>query len=91
MPDAIIRFLITPHALRQLKSRGLDPMLIASVVLNPEQRLAVRPGRHVLQSRLEIDAKRYLVRVIVDVDREPAEIVTAYRTSKIAKYWSGER
>jgi len=51
----------------------------------------LRPGRHVLQSRLQIDAKRYLVRVIVDVDREPVEIVTAYRTSKIAKYRSDER
>ena len=91
MPDAIVRFLITPHALSQLRSRGLDEMLIASVILSPEQRLALRPGRQVLQSRLEIDAKRYLVRVIVDVDREPAEIVTAYRTSKIAKYWSSER
>jgi hypothetical protein len=29
----------------------------------------------------------YLVRVFVDVDRDPAEVVTAYRTSKISKYW----
>jgi hypothetical protein len=28
-----------------------------------------------------------LVRVFVDVDRKPAEVVTAYRTSRIAKYW----
>lgn len=32
-------------------------------------------------------AKEYVVRVIVDVDRTPNEIVTAYRTSKMAKYW----
>ena len=32
----------------------------------------------------------YLVRVVVDVDRNPAEVVTAYRTSKIAKYWREE-
>jgi hypothetical protein len=29
----------------------------------------------------------YLVRILVEVDREPPEIVTAYRTSKIMKYW----
>jgi hypothetical protein len=29
----------------------------------------------------------YLVRVFVDVDRTPAEVVTVYRTSKMAKYW----
>lgn len=32
--------------------------------------------------------KYYLVRVFVDVDRDPAEIVTVYRTSRIEKYWS---
>jgi hypothetical protein len=46
-----------------------------------------RPGREVLESRLELEGKRYLLRVFVDVDRSPAEVVTAYRTSKIAKYW----
>ena len=30
---------------------------------------------------------RYLVRVIVDVDRDMPEVVTVYRTSKIEKYW----
>jgi len=29
----------------------------------------------------------YLVRVFVDMDRHPAEIVTVYRTSKVSKYW----
>jgi len=28
----------------------------------------------------------YLVRVIIDVDRNPNEIVTVYRTTKFAKY-----
>lgn len=34
--------------------------------------------------------KRYLVRVFVDVDRTPAEIITAYRTSRIERYWRSE-
>jgi hypothetical protein len=33
----------------------------------------------------------YLVRVFVDVDRDPPEVVTAYRTSKLPKYWRVER
>lgn len=52
----------------------------------PEQRMTVRKGRDILQGQVEIDGKRYLVRAVVDVDRNPAEIVTAYRTSKIGKY-----
>jgi hypothetical protein len=31
--------------------------------------------------------KVYLVRVSVDVDREPPAVVTAYRTRKVEKYW----
>jgi len=28
-----------------------------------------------------------LLRIFVDVERRPAEVVTAYRTSKVVKYW----
>ena len=61
------------------------------VLAAPEQREAVRPGQDVLQSRVESERKTYLVRVVVDVDRSPPEVVTAYRTSKIEKYWRTER
>jgi hypothetical protein len=58
----------------------------------PEQRYEVRAGRDVLQGRTSLGEppRTYLVRVFVDVDREPAEVVTAYRTSKISKYWRPE-
>jgi hypothetical protein len=90
VPDRIVDFVITPHAEFELRRRGLDEALVRRVLAAPEQRAAVRPGRDVLQSRIEIDDKVYLVRVIVDVDRNPAEIVTGYRTSKIDKYWRSE-
>lgn len=63
-----------------------------AVMTSPEQRLDVRTGRIVLQSRVSMGepAKVYLVRVCVDVDREPAQVVTAYRTTKISKYWRSE-
>jgi uncharacterized protein YuzE len=32
-----------------------------------------------------LDGRRYVVRVFVDIDRVPAEVVTVYRSSKIAK------
>jgi hypothetical protein len=31
--------------------------------------------------------KPWLVRVGVDVDRNPPEIVTVYRTSNVRRYW----
>jgi hypothetical protein len=53
------------------------------------QEVEVREGRVIFQSRLGLGrpARTYLVRIVVDVDRRPAEVVTVYRTTKIAKYW----
>lgn len=34
-------------------------------------------------------AKTYILRVFVDMDRDPVEVVTVYRTSKLSKYWRG--
>jgi len=39
--------------------------------------------------RQSIDEAGALVRVIVDIENDPVVIVTAYRTSKVAKYWRG--
>jgi hypothetical protein len=36
------------------------------------------------------EGRTYLVRVFVDLDRRPPEVVTAYRTSRIGKYWRRE-
>jgi hypothetical protein len=90
MPEPIVVFVLTQHATVVLQRRGLDEAIVRQVLAAPEERKAVRPGRDVLQSRIEIADKRYLVRVFVDVDRSPAEVVTAYRTSKIDKYWRSE-
>jgi hypothetical protein len=56
---------------------------VRRVLEEPEQVLEVRPGRVVAQGVV----RGYLLRVFVDIDRTPAEVVTAYRTSKINKYW----
>jgi hypothetical protein len=73
-----------------MERRGLDEAVVRRVLTAPEQRENVRPGRDVVQSRIEVNKKMYLIRVFVDVDRRPAEIVTAYRTSRIGKYWRSE-
>ncbi|OGB95402.1 MAG: hypothetical protein A2Z31_03260 [candidate division NC10 bacterium RBG_16_65_8] len=72
-----------------MKRRGLREQIVRRVLVAPEQRMEIRPGRVVLQSRatLGAPAKTVLVRVVVGVDRHPPEVVTAYQTSKIAKYW----
>ncbi len=72
-----------------MERRGLSESIVRTVVEGPEQRLMERAGREVFQSRIGLGGggRPFLVRVVVDVDRTPADIVTAYRTSNIGRYW----
>jgi hypothetical protein len=86
--EEITAYVLTAHARFELARRGISEHLVRRVLAIPEQRISVRPGRVVLQSRTMMESRVYLVRVVVDVDRHPAEVVTAYRISKVAKYWA---
>ncbi len=85
-------YVITPHAASEMARRDVSLETVQKVLAEPGQRLEVRPGRDVLQSQMpeEKTQKSYLVRIFVDVDRWPAEVVTIYRTSKVSKYWRNE-
>lgn len=76
----------TPHALRQAAARGVGEAEVQEVLDSPDRVRDVRPGRVVAQRRVAREGGAYLIRVFVDIDREPFEIVTAYRTSKMDKY-----
>jgi hypothetical protein len=89
-PLPIHRWTVTPHASAEAARRGIAVAVIDSILTAPEQRFPVRTGRDVLQSRVLFGHQVYLVRVFVDVDRELPEVVTAYRSSKIGKYWRNE-
>ena len=69
--------------------RQISESDVARVLSGPEQIEPAREGREVYQLRLEIGEppKTYLLRVFVDINRQPPEVVTVYRTSKIGKYW----
>jgi len=84
LADAIL----TDHAVTQMATRQLSRTLVEAVLQEPEQIMAVRAGRIIAQAVLDIGepARKYLVRVVVDIDRKPPEVVTAYKTSRIEKY-----
>lgn len=90
--EPVAHYVMTEHALFEMKRRALTEEAVRSVLGSPEQRIEVRPGRAVFQSRVALGepARVYLLRVLVDIDREPPEVVTVYRTSKILKYWREE-
>jgi hypothetical protein len=88
-PKPITDYVITEHAVFEMERRGLTKAMIQKVLAAPEQQQEVYHGRIVLQSRVSLGkpARICLLRVFVDVNRRPGEVVTAYCTSKISKYW----
>ncbi|MGQ0813781.1 MAG: DUF4258 domain-containing protein [Gemmatimonadota bacterium] len=82
-----MRYVFTEHARAEMHRRGLGEAHVRAILDSPEQRFLIRPGREVCQSKVRFASKTYLLRVFVDVDRDPAEVVTAYRTSRITRYW----
>ena len=75
--DPIGEFVISGHARLEMQRRDVTDGLVQHVVAAPEQRFPVRDGRVVLQSRVTMGRppKMYLVRVVIDIDRRPAEVV----------------
>jgi len=86
---SITNYRVTDHARDEMVRRQITDEDVAKVLAAPEQTETVREGREVYQSRLQFGEppKTYLLRVFVDLDRIPPEVVTVYRTSKVAKYW----
>jgi hypothetical protein len=80
LKDAIF----TAHALDQMRERRITLEQAQLVLAQPEEVLPVRTGRVVAQGMIG----EHLLRVFVDVDRDPPEVVTVYRTSQIDKYRS---
>jgi Domain of unknown function (DUF4258) len=91
-PEPITTYRLTDHARLEMTRRQISEAEVESVLAAPEQTECVREGRAVSHSRIELGApaKTYLLRVVVDIDRQPSEVVTVYRSSKVQKYWRGE-
>lgn len=87
---SVTEYRITDHAQFEMERRRITEAEVAQVLSEPEQVEMVHSGRSVFQSRVEYGEppQTYLLRVFVDIDQRPVEVVTAYRTSKIKKYWS---
>jgi uncharacterized protein (DUF2267 family) len=81
---------IGPHAVFEMARRGISENQIRQVLAMPGRIEAGRAGRLILASLLYDERRHrdYVLRVVLEVGHNPPVVVTAYRSSKLRKYWS---
>lgn len=80
-------FVLSKHALDQIKLRGISEGLVWKVLENPDQ-IVNEDGKKVYQSVIENG--RFLIRIFVNYKKTPKVVVTVYKTSKVKKYYEGK-
>jgi len=73
------------HARFEMRRRGVSEAEVTAVIRNPGQVLPSRKGREVRQSKFS--SGKMLLRVVVKEVSGAYHMVTAYKTSKVAKHW----
>ncbi len=82
---------LSRHAQEEIVRRQISRGWVDALLDSPEQRIQQPNGTEILQSRFSVpDGRMYLVRAVVATTKEPAVVVTVYRTSKVEKYWNKE-
>ncbi|OIO42813.1 MAG: hypothetical protein CO148_00830 [Nitrospirae bacterium CG_4_9_14_3_um_filter_41_27] len=80
---------IIPLAQKKSGKRGIPQNWIEETVYSPGQIVSGYGGRKVAQRRYIVEGKEYLLRVIYEEREDMYEVVTAYLTSQIERYWKG--
>lgn len=75
-----------------MKERGISEEMVLEIIGSPEQAIPDGPEKMIYQSikYFEGDERNFLVRVFVNIIKQPNLVITVYRTSKIEKYWKDE-
>ncbi len=82
-----MRYRVSDHARQEIERRRIPLALLEGVLEKPNQAVPERGNTRAYQSTVEISGKMFLLRIIVDDSVDPAVVVTAYRTTKVEKYW----
>jgi hypothetical protein len=79
-------FQYSKHSLEQIKLRDLDQGIIDELLDRPDQ--IIQHDKHSIfyQKLVREGNKQYLYRVLVNTEKQPQMVITAYKTSKIEKY-----
>ncbi len=85
-----MEFIFSKHALEQIGIRQISQSVVEDVLANPDQVLE-EDGKRIYQSViLSEKGGNYLIRIFVNVVKQPNVIITVYKTSRINKYYEGK-
>ena len=83
-----MRYNVSLHARQSLTERGISLAEVDEALQAPQQIVDNAVGGHCYQSIFPgAGGTMYLLRVMVDDTIDPAIVITAYRTSRVDKYW----
>jgi hypothetical protein len=85
-------FVFSKHAEEQMLKRGINRNSVVSVISKPDETVIEDEDSMlvILQSLMEENGQKFLLRVFLNRNKEPNVIVTLYKTTKIAKYYEGK-
>ena len=87
-----MKVVFSEHAVFEMKRRGIEKESVKEVVERPQQEIPSRNNKIILQSKYlnSQQNKEMLLRVIGRKTGGEFFIITAYKTSRIEKYWQKE-
>ena len=81
-----MKYTISLHAKERMVHRRISLDVIADVIAEPDHKLQDRKCLWIFQKKIKNEDKMYLYRVYLNTCKDPAMVITAYKTSKIEKY-----
>ena len=84
-----MKFSFSKHALDQMSRRRISEEVVKRVIISPDMRIS-EEDYTIYQKVEESDHRKYLIRVFINLSKDPPQIITVYRTSKISKYYENK-
>ena len=81
---------IIPLAEKKAKRRGIPQEWIKETIQFPAQVVEGYGGRKVAHNKFVVRNSEYLLRVVYEEKKNSYQVVTAYLTSQIGRYWTEE-
>lgn len=81
-----MKIIYSKHALEEINRRVIPKDIVDTIIKKPQQ-VILQNGFEILQSKVQLENKMFVIRVITKKQQDNIKIITVYKTTKIKKYW----